>query len=108
MSAKKALAAYNDNIASQPKKPLRLTVFYSKLSRQWYFNIRGRNHQIIAQSEGYKQKASAMKTAQLFASNGNFEIRELVPESPSNEQEERKDDALRMKRIESTVLGMTS
>jgi uncharacterized protein YegP (UPF0339 family) len=36
----------------------------------WYFHIRGRNGKIIAQSEGYKRKAGAIKTAKLF----NLEI----------------------------------
>jgi len=31
------------------------------LNGEWYFNLRGRNGKIIAQSEGYKRKASALK-----------------------------------------------
>jgi uncharacterized protein YegP (UPF0339 family) len=32
----------------------------------WYFHIRGRNGRIVAQSEGYKKRAGAVKTAKLF------------------------------------------
>lgn len=65
----------NVPVAKLPK-PLRITVFYSPFAREWYFNIRARNNQIIAQSEGYTRRASALKTAQLFASVGNFEVQD--------------------------------
>jgi uncharacterized protein YegP (UPF0339 family) len=32
----------------------------------WYFHIKAKNGKIIAQSEGYKKRAGAIKTAKLF------------------------------------------
>jgi len=32
----------------------------------WFFHIKGRNGKIVAQSEGYKTKKGAFKTASLF------------------------------------------
>lgn len=37
-----------------------------KVSAGWYFRIKGRNGKIIAQSEGYKTRRGAVKTASLF------------------------------------------
>jgi uncharacterized protein len=33
---------------------------------EWRFRVVARNHRIIAQSEGYKRKASALKTIRLL------------------------------------------
>jgi len=49
-----------------------------KVPAGWYFHIKGRNGRIIAQSEGYKTRAGAIKTAKLF----NLEIVEI--KKPAN------------------------
>lgn len=36
-------------------------------SGQWYFHIKAANNKIIAQSEGYKSRRNALKTAKLIA-----------------------------------------
>ena len=41
------------------KKP-EFQVFKSKDNGQWYFRLMATNSRIICQSEGYKQKASAL------------------------------------------------
>lgn len=43
-----------------------IVVFLSPKDRQWYFHLVGRNGRILAQSEGYKRKRSAVKTAHLI------------------------------------------
>jgi uncharacterized protein YegP (UPF0339 family) len=43
---------------------MRIVIFRSSVfGRQWYFRIVAANNRIVAQSEGYKRKASAVKTA---------------------------------------------
>ena len=46
------------------KMPLKskVQVFQSKRNKQWYFRIVGGNGKKVAQSEGYKTRASAIKT----------------------------------------------
>jgi len=49
-------------------KQKKLTIqIYQSTDGQWRFRIRSRNGQIVAQSEGYKQRKSALKTAQTLA-----------------------------------------
>ncbi len=43
-----------------------IELFKSHLNNQWYFNLRGLNGRRIAQSEGYKRKASALKTIKRY------------------------------------------
>jgi uncharacterized protein YegP (UPF0339 family) len=50
---------------------MKIQIFRSGLSAaNWYFRILAKNGKIIAQSEGYKSRKGAIKTAKLF----NFEI----------------------------------
>lgn len=37
--------------------------------RRWYFRLKAGNGEVIAQSEAYNRKESAMSTAQLIAQN---------------------------------------
>ncbi len=39
----------------------RFSVFRSPVSSEWYWNLRARNGEIIAQSEGYKTRQGALK-----------------------------------------------
>lgn len=48
---------------------MRIVIFRSFRTRQWYFRIVGGNNRIVAQSEGYKRKASAIKTAEAIRDN---------------------------------------
>jgi len=50
----------------KPKK-LSIELYKSQTDGQWRFRIRSRNGQIVAQSEGYVQRKSALKTAQTLA-----------------------------------------
>lgn len=43
-------------------KKYKIVVFRAP-SKQWYFHILASNGKIVAQSEGYKRKASAVKAA---------------------------------------------
>lgn len=56
-----------------PKSSLKAYVFQGERA-QWYFQIKARNGEIIAQSEGYKQQAMAIKTAKKF----NIKIYEVI------------------------------
>lgn len=53
-------------------KKFRITLFQGT-NAQWYFHIRARNHKIIAQSEGYKTRASALKTIRVLANQPSGE-----------------------------------
>jgi len=58
-------------------KPKKLTIqIYQSTDGQWRFRIRSRNGQIVAQSEGYVQRKSALKTAQTLAV-AEYSIREV-------------------------------
>lgn len=48
------------------KKQMSIELFKSRLSGQWHFRLVARNSKIVAQSEGYKRKASALKTIRRF------------------------------------------
>jgi uncharacterized protein YegP (UPF0339 family) len=50
-------------------KPKKLTIelYKSQTDGQYRFRIKSRNGQIVAQSEGYVQRKSALKTAQTLA-----------------------------------------
>jgi uncharacterized protein YegP (UPF0339 family) len=51
---------------------MRIVIFRSALYRQWYFRIVAANNRIVAQSEGYKRKASAIKTAEAIRADCLF------------------------------------
>jgi Domain of unknown function (DUF1508). len=54
---------------------MKVVIFKSKTNGQWYFHVTSKNNKIIAQSEGYKRKSSAVKTAcKLFHSSIPFEL----------------------------------
>jgi len=44
---------------------VKIELFKDK-DKQWRFRLLARNHKIIAQSEGYKRKASAVKAINLL------------------------------------------
>jgi len=44
---------------------MKIELFRDKMG-QWRFRVLARNHKIIAQSEGYNRKASAVKTINLL------------------------------------------
>jgi uncharacterized protein YegP (UPF0339 family) len=39
---------------------MKYTIFRSKKNRKWYWNLRAKNHRIVATSEGYNRKAGAL------------------------------------------------
>lgn len=41
-------------------------LYQSSVNRQWYFSIKAANHHVIAQSEGYHNKADAIGTINLI------------------------------------------
>lgn len=43
-----------------------MKIQYFKSKSKWFFRIRAKNGRIIAQSEGYNNKASCLKTVGLF------------------------------------------
>ena len=57
---------------------MKIVVFCSPVNRQWYFRMVARNGRTVAQSEGYKKRESAMKTARLLSYRGApISIREI-------------------------------
>lgn len=42
---------------------MKIQLFKSARNRQWYFRFVSRNNRVMAQSEGYKRRQSAAKTA---------------------------------------------
>lgn len=58
-------------------KPKKLKIeIYQSTDGQWRFRIRSRNGQIVAQSEGYQHRKSALKTAQVIA-KAEYTIQEV-------------------------------
>ncbi len=58
------------------RRPLRFEYWKSNKNRQWYWRIKSGNSEIVAQSEGYKSKASVLKVFHVLF---DFEARpELV------------------------------
>lgn len=49
---------------------MKIEYWKSPKNGQWYFAIIARNGKTVAQSEGYKRKASCLKTAELITDNG--------------------------------------
>lgn len=41
---------------------MKIEIFQGKKNKQWYFHIKSRNGQPIAQSEGYTRKANCIRT----------------------------------------------
>lgn len=64
-------------------KKLTIEIFSVKLGKdgftQWYFHIKSANGQIIAQSEGYKRRASCANTVRMLDefAFGKFNIKYL-------------------------------
>ncbi len=56
-----------------PKQP-KFKVFQSGTDSQWYWHLVAPNGEIIAQSEGYKQKQSALDTIE--------KVQEYAPVAP--------------------------
>ena len=52
---------------------MKINVFKSPITRQWYFHIQARNGKIIAQSEGYKRRQSLYDTLKLLGT-GCFQV----------------------------------
>lgn len=50
-------------------KKFKFVVFYSDADNNWYFHIQASNGKVIAQSEGYKQRASAVKACESIRSH---------------------------------------
>ncbi len=50
-----------------PHKNLRFEYWRSCKNRQWYWRIKAGNSEPVAQSEGYKSKASILKVYRLLA-----------------------------------------
>ncbi len=48
------------------KPIMKIRIFKSLINGQWYFRVLARNGKKIAQSEGYKRRAGAIRTASLF------------------------------------------
>lgn len=49
---------------------MKIVVFRSPVNLQWYFRMLARNGKTVAQSEGYKKRESALKTASLLSYRG--------------------------------------
>jgi len=47
---------------------MKCIIWKSKKNNQWYFTIKSSNGKIVVQSEGYKRRASAVKTAKRLPS----------------------------------------
>lgn len=45
------------------KRTVKLEIFQSERNREWYFHVRAANSKIVLSSEGYKKRASAVKSA---------------------------------------------
>jgi uncharacterized protein YegP (UPF0339 family) len=57
------------------------TLFQSKKSGEWYFNLKAGNHEIILASEGYAEKAGAQHGIASVQVNAGIEARYLRKES---------------------------
>jgi uncharacterized protein YegP (UPF0339 family) len=49
------------------QRTLRIKFFRSLVNEQFYFHIKASNGKLVVQSEGYKTKQAAQKTAKLIA-----------------------------------------
>lgn len=59
---------------------LRARVFRSGRNGEWFFHIRAGNQRIICQSEGYKQRASAVKALKALFDANAMNVDVDVPE----------------------------
>lgn len=58
---------------------MKIQVFKSPVNRQWYFHLKARNGKLIAQSEGYHKKASAIKTAKRLLFSFSVKVTLQIP-----------------------------
>lgn len=64
-------------LVSAPQLYLRFQ-YGKKKNGQWYWHVRAKNSEIIAQGEGYKRKAGPLRVYDiLFAMDGRASIEEL-------------------------------
>ena len=49
-------------------------LFQSDKNKQWYFSLNSTNHQTVAQSEGYINKADALSTIRAIKANAGSAV----------------------------------
>jgi uncharacterized protein YegP (UPF0339 family) len=54
--------------------------WHSNMDNLWYWRLRGKNGRIVAQSEGYARKSSALKTIETIQESAHGAIIEQVKE----------------------------